>query len=190
MKCLIFLIYALLIAILCANQPKTGKAKTSRDHIGIDPELQVYVDDYVDRAKARGFEFKHSITVGFKTINEGAVIGLCTYNKQWREVDIDVPFWESARFKSRMVLVFHELTHCLCSRGHDYGEGKEYPNSFVRKVIDNINFQIPYRAAQKPGYYEDGCALSIMTPTIEDESCIQAHEEDYMKEMLDRCNPY
>lgn len=189
MKVLILLIALLSVFLSCAHQ-KHLMPKQSPEHHGIDAGLAPHINDYIARAKARGKVFKRPITGGFKSIDRGDVIGLCTFGDNFREIDIDTPFWKNASFAQQKVLVFHELTHCLCTRGHDYGKGKDYPTNFISKMFNDMKFHIPFKAEIDPGYFPDGCGTSIMTPVIADDECIQIHEVHYMNEMFDRCEPY
>lgn len=160
------------------------------EHKGIDPELQPFVDDYIDRAKAAGIEFKHSVTVGFKTINRGPVIGSCLRDDNFHEIDIDESFWEEATFRRQRALIFHELTHCLCNRNHDYAKGKDYPSDLIETIIDSIVNRVPFRVRINPGYFVDECGLTYMTPVIPSVECLIDHEKEYLREMFDRCEPY
>jgi len=191
MKILIFIILAILVTLSCNHQAIPHiHHKHAPEYAGIDPNLQPLVDEYIDLAKKRRLAFKKHITAGFKVIDAGRVIGLCTFSEKFREVDIDIPFWNKSEGPQRRILVFHELTHCLCGRGHDYGKDKDYPSDFLGKMLEDFLFRVPFRSSVKPGFFADGCGMSIMTPEIASEDCIEEHEAEYLEEMFDRCEPY
>ena len=158
------------------------------EYKGVDPRAASFVKEYKELAKIQGITFKNDVTIGFKKINSGNVIGICTRAPGWREIDLDLDFWASSTQISRMSLVYHELSHCYCGREHDWGTGKPYPETSAdraKEVLDALaKNKIP------PGRYEDGCPLSFLYPVILDDNCVLAHYDDYIKEMFNRCEPY
>lgn len=193
----LFLLSALTLTQL-ATISQITKAKEKPEHVGIDKELNPYVNEYKDLASKRNIKFTKSVSMGFTDIrakDKGKnVVGLCTYSKEFREIDIDRKYWVKSTKETRKTLIFHEMTHCLCGRPHDYGEGKEYPNPVVEaamaavyKVLGSMNEPFWHR---QPGFYMDGCPLSIMYPIVVSDDCVDNHWEEYEQEMLNRCVPY
>lgn len=107
---------------------------------------------------------------------------MCTYGGFWREIDIDIDFWNRATPTSKLALMFHELAHCYCTRGHDFADGTEYPEP---KFMDFFS-----KCTTEPGYYPDGCPLSIMHPIIIEDTCVANHYNDYVNELFNRCDPW
>lgn len=182
---------ATLVVYCPVNPPKLNlsKIKDHPEYTDINRVLQPYIDEYVELAGKRGIKFTHDITAGMKEIKEGRIIGLCNYNEDWREIDIDIPFWNNATSVSKKTLMFHELTHCKCNRDHDYGKNKTYLVDFVQRMINLPNGGMIFWF-RKPGYYPDDCPVSIMYPSLVPDQCIKQHEKDYIDEMFERCEPY
>lgn len=146
---------------------------------GVDPKLEELVKEYKELAKIHGITFKKEVTIGFKKINEGRAIGVTTSARFWREISIDTEFWERSSGAEKTIVLFHELTHAYCDRGHTYGDNKEYKDDFL--IYSNV----------ENGFYEeDGCQLSIMYPSLIDKKCIYSHYNEYVAEMFNNCKPY
>jgi hypothetical protein len=168
-------------------------SKTRPEYKGVDAKIQKYESEYKNLALARGIKFKNPVTIGFNTIKNkrraGAVIGLCTCSKNFREIDVDRAYWNANSDQSRRVLVFHEMTHCLCGRDHDYKKGSLYPDADTirSKIMESVE-KVFYK--MDPGILSDGCPMSIMYPLILTDECSLAHWDMYKKEMFNRCVPY
>lgn len=161
----------ILTFIVCCCIFNLRNSRLTPEYKDIDFEIAPYVNEYMDLAKTMGIEFKNKVTIGFKDINKGAIIGECHFGLALREIDIDKTWWKYATPTSRFTLIFHELAHCYCGRIHDYGPGKEYVDEWE-------------------GRLEDGCPQSIMYPKIISDECMESHYEDYIIEAFDRCKPY
>lgn len=144
-----------------------------------DPELAIYVNEWLDLAKKEHISFKRTVTVGFKRINEDYTIGACYYGHNFREIDVDSSAWKRMTNITRTALVWHELSHCYCGRDHDFAKGKVYPPPRT-KEIEN----------KSEGYYWDGCPLTLMHPVVVSDICFIMHYDDYVHEQFDRCEPY
>jgi hypothetical protein len=175
MKLFKILILLSISLLSCSTIGITGKLVP--EYKGIDPLVRSYYDEYIFLASQNGIKFFKPITIGMKDIEDtkNLWIGMCNYGLGFREIDIDKSYWSHADALSKQALIYHELTHCLCNRyEHDYGDGKLYPEP-------NSN------APDIKGYYDDGCPLSIMHPTVAPSVCVSEHYEEYIKEMFDRC---
>lgn len=167
----------------------TIEPKHFPEWVGVDPRAVLIVKEYKELAKIQGIEFKNDVTIGFKSIKENNTIGLTTYGGKWREIDIDVDYWNKASNLSRYTLLFHELTHAYCKRSHNYGNGTEYPETEKARIKEAIEWQ--KREGKKPGRYEqDSCPTSLMYPVVLDDQCMLKHYDDYIKEMFNRCIPW
>lgn len=156
--------------------------------MGVDPKVQKMVDEYFWLSTQNHIHFYNKVTVGFKNINEGYVVGLCTYGGLFREIDVDINYWNHSTSTSKMTLLFHELTHCYCGRPHDYGRHLKYPESAATKLIKLIEWKIA--GGPRPGYRKDGCPISIMHPVVLSDGCMMEHYAEYTKEMFLRCDPW
>lgn len=154
--------------------------KITPEYPGVDPKVALYVDEWLSLAKERGLLFDNVVTVGFKDINRGDVIGMCNYGMGFREVDLDNKFWRESTEISKRALVDHELTHCYCYRGHDFGNGQEYEDA-ERDIKD---------PSKKDGFFIDRCPTSLMFPYIVEDRCFLAHYPDYINEVFNRCKRY
>jgi len=161
----------LLIFLLSCCTFNISGTRLIPEHEGVDPKIVPYVNEYMDLAKIMGIKFKNKVSIGFKDINRGVIIGECVYGINFREINIDRNYWDHATPISKNTLIFHELAHCYCGRIHDYGLGKEYENEWE-------------------GRLEDGCKTSIMSPKILPDDCMVSHYKYYVVEAFDRCQPY
>jgi hypothetical protein len=180
-----------LLFIACSSNPKSHsrfKIKEKPDYVGVDERVQYLLDGYKSLSAENNIHFTHEVTIGFKKINEGDVVGLCTYGKHFREIDLDLEFWERADKVARFALVFHELTHCYCTRSHDFADGREYPKYMIEEIMTVVLSRV--RAGQRAGFYEDECPTSLMYPYIVQDYCVRNHYPDYIKEIFERCDPF
>lgn len=153
----------------------------------VDPRAVDLVNEYKELARIAGIEFDSTIGVGFIRIEEPRVIGLCHYGLGYRQIQIDAPFWESTDQNTRLALLFHELTHCYCTRSHDHSTGK-YPET--PKERDEEWEYMTHHQGQRPGYFGDGCPNSLMAPIVVEDTCVQLHYAHYIVEMFENCSPY
>jgi hypothetical protein len=168
---------------ICLYTCSCSGIKTHPEYKGVNPEVQSYVDEYKALAKIQGIVFENEVTIGFKSINDANVIGECYYGNGWREIDIQALWWMESSNTSRLALLWHELSHCYCGRGHDF-EGKKYPEPDEIKKLAKEN------KLGGVGYYPDLCSKSIMFPIILLDECIKIHYNDYIKEMFRDCRPF
>lgn len=151
-----------LISSSCTTVNVAGKA--SPEYVGVDPRAEAILKKYLSLSIENNIHFSNKVTIGFKHINRGSVVGQCSWNPSFREIDIDINYWNYSTYTSKMSLLFHELSHCYCKRRHDHGNN--------------------------PGHFEDGCPTSLMCPTTIEDDCMRAHYDEYSKELFDRCQPW
>ena len=180
------IVNSICIVLLLGSCADPMPIKPHPEHVGVDPKVQSIADEYFWLSKQNHFTFDHKVTIGFKNINHGDVIGLCTSTWFWREIDLDTAFWDRATKTSRMALLFHELTHCYCGRNHDFALGKDYPDTVEKRMKQAFEW-INSKDGPIPGYLDDGCPASIMYPEILEDECTLKHYNDYIQEMFDRC---
>lgn len=164
--------------------------KLHPDYLGVDLKAQPFVDEYFAISKQYNIEFNNKVTIGFKNINYGNVIGICTIAPHWREIDLDIGYWLHSTNTSHLALVAHELTHCYCGRKHDYGDDKNYPETTEKRVNQVEEWFKQKSGKSVPGYMDDGCPLSLMYPEVLDDECTRAHWQAYVQELFDRCKPF
>jgi hypothetical protein len=182
-----FVMIAFDIAYLVGGGPKI-KPRMTPMFTGVDSRAYPLAFEYVVRAYKNGIKFTRPISIGFADINQGAVVGICFRGTNFREIVVDNKAWKDTPYGVKKELLFHELTHCLCNRGHDYGDGKSYPPTELDWLVDIFHRKPFYM--KLPGRFEDGCPSSIMYPYVLSQSCLSLHGKEYMKEMFNRCDPY
>lgn len=169
----------------CTSGPQI---KTAPEYVGVDPEAQPFVDEYMWLGAQNHLHFDKQVTVGFKVINDGRIVGMCNYGGWFREIDLDTSYWIYSTKTTRMTLMFHELTHCYCDRAHDYGKGDDYPEAQKARIRRAIEWRV--EGGPRPGYWADGCPVSIMHPVLLSDDCMLEHYQEYTTEMFDRCDAW
>ena len=160
-----------------------GNRRIIPKYDGVDPQIAPYVAQWTSLAKDHGLKFDRAVSIGFMNINNGLVIGQCNFGFGFREIDIDSNYWANSTQINKMAMVFHELGHCKCDRGHDYiiGESiKEYGN-------DEKSRGDPQK---EDGFFPDRCPVSLMFPTVSEDRCTLAHYQEYVDELFRDCDPY
>lgn len=187
---LVAFLLAFLIAKCNSKKDPLSEPRLTPHFKGIDVKALPLTVEYVKLAQKSNVIFTKPlpITIGFNDINSGMTVGVCFYGKDFREIEIDNKEWFSKSGITRKTLLFHELTHCLCGRDHDYGDGQEYPSVGIMENIEEMLNGWPFYKAS-PGRYIDQCPLSIMYPYVVSDRCLKIHEKEYFKEMFNRCQP-
>lgn len=92
------------------------------DHNVTESALDFYLDEFEYQAALRGFSIdldKLGLETVIERIDDGNVAGTCHYSSRYpNRVTINKAFWEKATDLMREMVVFHELGHCVLSRGH------------------------------------------------------------------------
>lgn len=167
----------------------TSGFKFHPEYQGVDERATPFVNEYLKLAAINHIDFDDEVTLGFKSLNDGSTIGTCTYGWGWREIDLDIGYWNSATPTERLALTFHELTHCYCNRDHDWGEDKPYPSTAELRMEQANSWR--KKGGPAPGRFtSDGCPTSFMYPIILDDDCVLHHYNHYVFEMFERCEPF
>lgn len=180
MRILKAIVYGLLLGGLVSCAIVLNDLKLTPEYTGVDHDIAPYVNEWLELAKMDGLKFHNTVTIGFKDINQGNVIGICYYGMSFREIDIDRGYWRISSSMSKMALVYHELSHCYCDRDHDYGAGKLYGDGMEATKDPN----------KRDGFFGDGCPKSLMFPVAAGDYCTLMHYQDYINEMFERCDEY
>lgn len=155
---------------------------------GVDLRLQYLVDEFVWLSKQNNVVFRGKVSLGLKTIKDAGIAGLCHRGLGFREIDIDINYWNVNTKATRMAVVFHELAHCYCGRSHDYDNGVMYPPTEYERIHQALTWLS--EGGKRPGRYEDGCPTSLMYPVVVGDDCMMSHYGEYTREMFNRCKPY
>lgn len=181
-------IIALSSLILLLSSCCSTKVKIAPEYQGVDERAQRLLEEYMWLSIQNNITFYNKVTIGFKKIGRDDVVGLCTYGLTFREIDLDIDYWQNSTSSQKIALLFHELTHCLCHRGHDYSGYDKYPESYTERLIQALEWKV--KGGPKPGFFDDGCPISLMYPIVVDDDCLRAHYDQYVKEMFSRCKPW
>lgn len=91
----------------------------------IDPAFRSYYDQFIDQANQAGLNLdkNQAITIQFAMLEQkdslGEVVGECnSVGYGYDTISIDTDFWNSSNAATRLVLVEHELGHCILDEGH------------------------------------------------------------------------
>jgi hypothetical protein len=169
------LLFSCVILLSCEEDIGTRETETPMYDVS-NPHFDKYVNEYKRLAGLKGITFnKKKLTVnfvdGFKK-QKKEVVGICEYFGDDRvEILIKRSFYEEAIEREREVLMYHELTHCMCYRDH------EYKGTVYKKGKEN-----------PPGtMFEDGCPKTLIYPTVLTIYCSQQHWDYYLDEMFENC---
>jgi hypothetical protein len=168
--------FLLLFLILVSFNTLLSKVKMHPKFKGVDPKVQTYTDEWMDLAGAYGLNFNHEVTIGFGDINRPNVVAQCEYGWNFREITIDSTYWNNMDPVDRNMAVWHELGHCYCNEGHQFGKDHKKYND------DGIN--------PPDGFFDDSCPKSFMYPYVIYQGCIYKHFSQYLDDMFQNCKPY
>lgn len=153
-------------------------------------QLQIITKEYFKLSARYNVKFDKNVTIGFSTITRENVIGTCSYRPEFREIDLDSEYWKTAKWATKVALVFHEMTHCYCGRPHDFDEGEMYPDGSLAFIIQRILLKQPFTPLRPKGFLEDNCPQSIMYPVVLSNVCFKKHYSHYVEEMFSRCKAW
>ncbi len=183
MKFIPLLLSMLFVMPSCSNIP----TRPMPIHNGVDPKVEKVLDEYMYLSAQKHIQFYNKVTIGLRDIDYKSVIGVCYYGAFFREIDIDKTYWNMSTYSGKMALLFHELSHCYCGRGHDFGNKQKYPDNELKR--EALSFAHLF-GRDLPGYFPDDCPMSLMHPTVVSDSCLRAHYAEYTEEMFNGCSPY
>lgn len=142
----------------------------------VDPKVQTYADQWLESSELYGINFNHKVTIGFANINRPNVVAECEYGLGFREITIDSTYWKDMDETNRSMTLWHEMGHCYCNEGHQFGKDHKKYNE------DGVN--------PKDGFFSDSCPKSFMYPYVMYEGCLYIHFSEYMDDIFQNCKPY
>lgn len=191
MRHIIALISFTIVASCAQPAPKEHvKTKPAFSKEITNKEVKVITDEYFRLSAYNNMRFNNKVSIGFSEIERTNIIGYCTYQTDFREIDLDKVYWSRTTWLSKVALLYHELTHCYCERGHDFDEGEAYPENVLQTLLGRYLVKIPLSPLRPAGYMDDFCPKSVMHPIIMDDECFEKHYGYYVKEMFARCKPF
>lgn len=116
----------------------------------VAPEIKPYVESFMTEAHQRGQYidmFLASVDFGDPTAEKGAnsdAEGVCVYGE--RKVVLNKAFWDAQTDTGRMLLVYHELGHCLLWRNHRNDESTQASVCVIRDADGKCTSESNYAA--------------------------------------------
>lgn len=188
MKSIVMAIVILAFSLSSCAQLFSG-LRFRPEYPGVDERAKPLVEQFLSLSAQNNLVFSETVTLGFTKIDQENIAGVCYFGNGFREIEIDIDYWNNTTPSERMVLVFHELAHCYCSREHNWALNKRYPPTEEGRIEEAKEWL--KNGGPKPGRFdEDACPTSIMYPAVIDPECVFRHYDHYLHEMFDRCEPY
>lgn len=112
----------ILLIILSALLTGCGKIHSREPVYSVDPEVQPFLDSFIELAHAHGRSLPLKnlvIALAPEGSLDGLVLGVCTRSQGMKVIELDAVSWSQMSYWERRELFFHEATHCLLGfRGH------------------------------------------------------------------------
>lgn len=172
------LIFIILLTTSCAVMPRVVPKQK-----GIAPIFEPYISDYRQIIGKDKYDYRFKrLSINFAEL-DGNVLGRCWWLLGGGvEIEIDKDWWYGfwTTQMDKKLVVYHELEHCIRYRLHT--DRKEKIKN-VLDIFDEIGYFLGL--IDKPGFFSDGCAVSLMNSYTESTYCQEKHYSDYIKEMVD-----
>ena len=172
------LLLLVLLLTSCTTQPRLSLNKT-----GIDPEFKPYIEEYRSIIGRKKYQYSFSrLTVVFAEL-EPDVAGRCWWvSLSGKKIEINIHWWRNPNSSqiSKRLVVYHELEHCIRYRMHTNKATEIHDLSSFFDEIGYLLGLIP-----KPGFFEDGCPVSLMNSQIAGSACQEKYYNVWIKEMED-----
>lgn len=100
------------------------------NHVSVHEELQPYVDDVAVLSEGNLKGFTH---IGLSDFVEDGVLGYCfkPKTKALRYISINKKLWKDLLYHDRIMLIAHEISHCLRDAEHVDGYRGFCPINFM-----------------------------------------------------------
>jgi len=122
-------------AISCSEDNFQSQSSPEPQYAHVDQRLWSYYKEFENEAKLRGYSYDLNsleITGSIEHIPEQGVAGVCQYGSHIHDVTIDLDFWNNSNDRLKEFVVFHELGHCVLSRGHDESQ---FSNGLCKSIM-------------------------------------------------------
>jgi len=167
MKKLLFLFSLVLVFQNCNKNPDVG---AESGVLRVDPEFEVYVQEFIDEGAKRGqaIDFSDSgLIVEFSDVVVGGASGFCYVGEH--HIVIDKSEWTALSENVRGFLLFHELGHCELDRGHT---NVKFGNDVWRSIMRGGELEgfeqwipIPFFGFRKDYFIDELFNQSASAPT-------------------------
>lgn len=148
----------LLCLAACQSDPIQGNTITEESsYYDVEPLMWEYFERFEYEAKVRGYSIdlnQLQISGEIKNIADENVAGTCQYGSHIKHVTIDASFWNRYNYLEREFVVFHELGHCVLSRGH---LESSFDNGVCKSVMHSglSGCQVVYNNANREYYLDE-----------------------------------
>jgi len=120
----------------------------------VDQRLWSFFETFENEALTRGLSYDLNalgVTGSIESISEDGVAGVCHFGSHIHDVTIDLNFWNNSSNRLKEFVVFHELGHCVLSRGHNEEQfNSGICKSIMRSGLGDCNDAYP---SQNRNYY-------------------------------------
>jgi len=185
MRSLTLILLGFLIVVGCASD---GEVPEEMGVIDIDPEFQVFVDEFVDEAAKRGQTIDFSdtgLSVQFSDLALDGASGRCFFASH--QIEIDKADWFSFSPSFRSFLLFHELGHCELRRGHtnEMFDDQSWMSIMKGDPFDgtDIRIPVPYFGFRREYYIDE--LFNPNTPAPDWARLEFSQDTDLPKEQVD-----
>jgi len=145
-----FTLYSLFLFFLILSCEKEAMVQ-------IDNELQTYIDQFEDEALNRGLDINlaetgiHAFIQGI----EGAIVGQCQHKEDEPNVILlDRNYWDNATEDEKVLIVFHELGHCVLKKEHN---DQKDANGFCLSIMHSSSqvCKIDFSPTERDSYFDE-----------------------------------
>ena len=156
--------------------------------IDVDPEFQVFVDEFVEEAANRGIEIDFrdtGLSVQFSDFALHDIGGFCRLSSHM--IEINKEDWFALSPSRRSQLLFHELGHCELRRGHtnDKLTDLSWISLMRGRPFDGIeeNLPVPFFGFRRDYYIDE--LFDPNTPAPDWANISFDPNVDFPKELID-----
>lgn len=125
--------------------------------VQIDNELQTYIDQFEEEALQRGLDVNFTETGIHAFIEdiEGAIVGQCQHKEDEPNVILlDRNYWDKATDDEKVLIVFHELGHCVLKKEHN---DQKDSNGFCLSIMHSSSqvCAIDFSPSERERYFDE-----------------------------------
>jgi len=182
----VLLFFGLPIVLLVAVMNNELEIKTEKMFSKSHPVLELGVvafvmvaadytkqDDNYEKKMNELIDNARTLTINFYAEEDKDSTTLAWCNYLTNEIGVNANTFMYLSVNQQMMLMFHELAHCLLDRRHS-----DYGTDWLENVL------LFLRIIPKRGFFEDGCPKSLMHPYIMGDICWLRHHEEYLVELF------
>lgn len=168
MKYLLLVLSFISLGCGSAQDQSSGSAEVSY----IDPQFQTYVDFFNEQAFIRDQTDLINKPLKIITYDEAGTtpedneIGHCSHQSGLATIYIDQRYWYGANENQRLILILHEMGHCVLNRTH-VTTIIPSENNRPESILYPMTHPVAYRFdAYREAYLDEYFDLSRRTPQV------------------------